>query len=803
MSYCEFYSSNAFAPGAQAQYIPDVDFQTTSLKLVISIDPFKQKLSGTCFTTLKPMSTTAKVVSFHANSMKIKNVYLQDGDDLKYTYDGKKIEIKLDKKYSARENIIIAIDYELDDPPVGLRFVRPDKKYPDRPYQVWSQGQPDDSRFWFPCHDVPFTKAVTETVITVPEDFVAVSNGGLLDVVHNSQNKTKTWHWKMFQRHSLYLVCIAVGRFSQIKDGSYNGAPIIYFCERGREEDVKRGFGKTPEVLKFFSEKTGLKYPYEKYAQIAAHEFGGGMENTTCTINTDVSLIDKRAALDVDFDGLVAHEAAHQWFGDYVTCKDWSQAWLNESFATYFDALFVQHDKGENEFYYEMYENAQIYFSEDREKYRRPIATNIYNFSWSLFDRHLYQKGSCILHFFRSVLSDELWWKAINYYLNKHKLGSVETQDLSAAILEATGKNFQPYFDQWIYKSGHPEFKITYGWDSKKSQAHAWLLQKHTVSADVPLFKIPLEFYFLVNGKEYRFSEKIEKREHNFKYKLPAEPQVVMVDPNYTLLLKKVDYIKPSKVWLNQLKLAKNVLARIEAAHHIASWGTNRALDFLANAFKMEKFWGAQREIAMAIASMQSESALDVLISALRVKNPKSRRAVVEALARFKSSKVVKALAPLLGRDQSYLVQSEAAAALGSTRISEARKSIEKALKLDSWNEIIRQGAIRGLGALNGVNGISEMKKFTKYGYDYTVRAAAISEIVKYGKGNPEARDHLISLLEDPNLRITYQAIMGLGQLGDPSVQSRLEKIKEKSPDQKQQLYADEAIRKIRLDIAK
>jgi aminopeptidase N len=322
--YCQRYSGYAFAPGAQPQYLPDVDFKTVRVKIVLDIDPYNQVVDATCFTDLKSLSNSARNITFHARLMKIKGVRLDNGKKLKYLYDKKKIEIVLPRAVPVEKQITVAIDYRLEKPEIGLHFIKPDKNYPNRPYQVWTQGQPDDSRFWFPCLDVPFTKAVTETVMTVPDEFMAVSNGKLIEMKHDQQKKRRTFHWRMSVKHSLYLVCLAVGKFSEIKHGAYKGIPILYYCEKGREQDAMRGFGKTPDVIRFFSEKTGVDYPYEKYAQIAACEFGGGMENTSATIQTDVALIDKRAAREVDFDGLVAHEAAHQWFGDLVTCKDWS-----------------------------------------------------------------------------------------------------------------------------------------------------------------------------------------------------------------------------------------------------------------------------------------------------------------------------------------------------------------------------------------------------------------------------------------------------------------------------------------------
>src|SRR4029077_13269285 len=228
----------------------------------------------------------------------------------------------------------------------------------------------------FPCHDAPNERATTEVIATVPRGFTAVSNGRLLR--KTGKGNTATFHWRQDIAHAPYLVTLAVGRFREIKD-RWRNRPVTYYCEAGREADARRAFGKTPRMMEFFSRFIGVPYPYAKYAQVAAADFiYGGMENTSATTQTDSALLDQRVSIDYSSDELVAHELAHQWFGDYLTCKDWSHAWLNESFATYFDALFKRFDKGEDEFLYALRGNAEAYFAEDKEHYRRPISTNVF-----------------------------------------------------------------------------------------------------------------------------------------------------------------------------------------------------------------------------------------------------------------------------------------------------------------------------------------------------------------------------------------------------------------------------------------
>src|SRR5581483_12285587 len=194
------------------------------------------------------------------------------------------------------------------------------------------------------------------------------------------EGSRRRWHFKQEVPHPAYLMTLAVGEFSQIEDRSQSGVPVFYYVQPGREEDGRRAFGTTPEMIDFFSGKLGVPYPYAKYAQVAVADFiFGGMENTSATTQTDRTLHDERAHLDFSSEPLVSHELAHQWFGDLVTCREWGHAWLNEGFATYFESLWREHKNGYDDFIYDVFDLCQLYLGEDREHYRRPIVTTTYS----------------------------------------------------------------------------------------------------------------------------------------------------------------------------------------------------------------------------------------------------------------------------------------------------------------------------------------------------------------------------------------------------------------------------------------
>ena len=294
----------------------------------------------------------------------------------------------------------------------------------------------------------------------------------------------------MDQPHSTYLITLTASEFVSFHD-RVGSLPVDYYVTKNVDEATARRFmGKTPAMIRFFSDKTGQPYPYPKYAQVCVPEFGGGMENTSATSMTDSALLDEIEVLERDEDGLVAHELAHQWFGDLLTCKDWSHIWLNEGFASYFDPLFAEHDLGEDEFRLRMDGALKSYMGNDR-MYRRPIVETRYSSPMEMFDGMTYAKGGCVLHMLRGLLGDEAWWKGIRGYVAKHKFQVVDTDDFRKAMEEASGKDLKWFFDQWLYKAGHPELKVRWHYEDADKTVRVKVEQTQKLDEQTPLFRLP------------------------------------------------------------------------------------------------------------------------------------------------------------------------------------------------------------------------------------------------------------------------------------------------------------------------
>ncbi|MBI4249015.1 MAG: HEAT repeat domain-containing protein [Elusimicrobia bacterium] len=772
--------------GDRPVYAPDRVADVLHLRLDLAVDMRAKKLEGTATTLVRFFRGGLREIDFNAVDMRIAGVWDESGAKLSHRHDKKMIHIRMRRPSRAGETASFKIQYQVLNPELGAHFVEGG--------QMWTQGQPEDARYWFPCHDSPQVKATSEVIAAVPDGYTAVSNGVLIDMRRDKARGTSIFHWKMGHPHSMYLISLVVGKFSVVKE-RWRGVDVSYYCPEGRQEDARRGFGKTPKMLEYFSEKIGVTYPYEKYAQVTAFHFPGGMENTTCTTQTDAALLDRRAGLDTDLDGLVAHELAHQWFGDLLTCKDWSHAWLNEGFATYFEVLFTAFDKGRDEALYELRQYSKTYFDEDQNRYRRPIVCNRFMAPWVLFDRHLYEKAGAVLHMLRGELGEELWWRCLKEYVGRHRNRSVETADLIEVLRDVTGRNFKPFFDQWIFGSGHPAFRIHYEWSPASRKAKLWVLQ--TQSSEPSVFRLPATLLFCGRNWEKPFQVQIDAKEHRFEFKLAAEPSNVEFDPDHWIL-KRTDFKKPLSFWIHQLTHGGNAVSRIEAAEALGRWPAASSAAALADAFGREKFWAVRKEIALILGRQRLPQSLPRLRGWLRTPHPKVRRAVVEALGQYRAPDAAKWLRPLFRRDPSYHVESAAAQAMAKGVSPALFPELVKNLRKDSWWDVVRAGTISALTLTRDPRAIAVLKRHCAKRHHLSARMAAVKGLKEFHAADPGIVPYLTSLLKEKDVQsFTLGVVSTLGQIEDARALPVLKRLKKDSKDDRIRIYCEEAILRI------
>lgn len=773
-----------------------VDIQ--HIRLEVALDFKERKISGTATHRLSAIAGAVDRLEFDAAEIAIASVRV---GDRKASFDqaDEKLAIELEHPLKPGETIEVTIDYSAR-PRRGLYFVGPDEGYPNKPVEAWTQGEDEDSRYWFPCYDYPNDRVTSEVIATVPEKFTAVSNGELIGVSADAAAHTRTFHWRHEVPHSAYLISLAAGEFVEIRDQA-GAVPVLYYVHPGREEDARRAFGNTPRMIQFYERTIGVPYPYAKYAQVAVSDFiFGGMENTSATTQTADTLHDARAHLDFTSDPLVAHELAHQWWGDLLTCRDWSHAWLNEGFATYFEALWCEEDKGADEFAWNLRQDRDGYFDEDTRHYRRSIVTNKYKAPIELFDRHLYEKGSLVLHMLRRTVGDELFFRSLNVYCTRHRGHNVITQDLQRAFDDATGRNLDFFFDQWVYKEGHPEIEVTSSFDEKQKLASVTVKQTHKVSDRTPLFRFPVTIALMDSeGRETRHRVEIRDKENVFHFPSEKAPKAVRFDPGFDVL-KSLKHKRGREALELVLKHAPEAIGRGEAARELGKEGSPQAAAALRQALLGDKFWGVRSDAAAALGAVRSSEARAALLEGLTIEHPKARRAVVRALGEFRGDpEAAAALAAIVERgDASYYVEAEAAHALGKTRDGRAFDHLVRAMGKDSYLDVIRQSALAGVAELRDERGIEVAREWTPYGCPPRARAAAMGTLARFARLKEARRSDIIDLLspiaDDREFMVRLRLPGLFEEIGDERALAPLRRLEGRDLDGRIKRRAREAI---------
>ena len=808
-------------PGAKPHYNPDRPGQVDRIFLDLILDIPNKSFKGSCTISLTPVRPGIKRLILDAVNLEIESILIDDVSQ-PFDYDGEQLDINLIEP-TADKQIKIEISYSVNNPQRGLYFIGPDRHYPNKPVQVWTQGEDEDSRFWFPCFDYPGQLATSAIRVKVPKEYVAISNGELIATVETGENKI--YHWSQKQIHPTYLMTLAVGDFAEIRD-SYNDIPVTYYVEKGREDDAKRSMGKTPAMMEFLTKKYGYPYPYPKYAQVCVDDFiFGGMENTSTTLLTDRCLLDDRAAIDNQrTESLVLHELAHQWFGDLVVIKHWSHAWIKEGMASYAEVLWTESEYGKDDAAYYLLREARSYLDEDSSRYRRPIVTNVYREAIELYDRHLYEKGACVYHMIRAILGEELFEKSIHTFVNDNAHKTVETIDLLRAIEKATGYNLKFLFDLYVFRGGHPDFKVAYSWDGDNKLASITITQTQAKDNDSKneLFdlKIPIAFAYVEEKgvdplKLKTFTLRIHQQQQTFYFPLEKKPDFFSFDVGNNFL-KTVTLEYPVPELKAQLKYDRDPISRIYAATTLAKKGGIDIVNTLAETLTKDSFWGVRLETAKQLATIKLDQVVTALAAGLQDSDARVRRAVVEGLSKIKTAESYDILNQFAQKgDTSYYVEASAYRSLGgmvSGNLKEKQEEVIDLLKTvlqqgQGWNEVVRSGAIGGLSQMKTNPAAADIiLEYTKLGTPQPLRLASIRAIGAVSTGQtPDKLESILDQLEtisQETFFLTQVAVSSaLGQMETPKAVGILQTLAARTPDGRVRRIAEEAVSKVQKNI--
>ncbi len=787
-------------PDAPPHYGRDRACELLHIDVHLRLDPAVAGFTGQAWIRVGPTVAGLGTVSLDLDEVTVEHVSWVDHPDhaAVWHHDGGRLQVTPPPGLSAGT---IHVRWH-GEPRRGLYRVGPSPAAPERPWEVWSQCQDEDAHYFLPCFDHPSIKHPWAFTLEVPAAYEVVCNGTLQSRGDGAEAGWSRWRWTQDQPIPAYLVTVVVALLD-VHETTCGDLPVRYLVPPGTDADtVARVFGPTPEMIRCLERRYGVSYPWPRYDQVVVHEFiFGGMENTGATTMTDVILVDERAARDFDAQGLVLHELAHQWFGDLVTCQDWSQGWLNEGWATYSEALWQEDQRGADHAAWYTWRLARTYMGEASGRYRRPIVSYRFREPIDMFDRHLYEKGAAVLHTLRHALGDDAFWPAVQSYLTRHAHGTVHTRHFQRALEDATGRNLDGFFQQWVHGAGHPILDVDVRHQGGLLSVKVRQTQTGDDVADAFAFGLRIQVIG-ADGEQTPIDLPVAERTQAFHLPCPQPPLRVRVDPGFRVLAKLS--LKAPAGWLRGLLAHDSCpVVRIRAAEALARETDAAGLAALTGALAHDPSWPVRAELARLLGDVGGEAATAALLVALDTETEaRARRPVVSALGKLGGAPVEARLEALVrDGDPSNYVQGAAGVALGRLRAGAAVAANRSLLSQPSWGDALASRGLQGLGHTRNPQVLQTLLDWTGPERGNRARAAACGALANLADALPDLRAQAVERLSELALhgpfRVQLAAVSGLGRLVDRRGLPALRRLVDGAGDGRVRRMAYEALRNV------
>ena len=753
---------------AVRHYAPDREVDVLHLALDITPD-FKQRtIEGRAVIQFKPILKPVREIKLDAMELEVQNVTATEKIQA-YQVTGEKLVITFATNLPVGREVDVTVAYHAE-PKAGMYFRTPEMGYLAGDTHLFTQGEETDARYWYPCFDSPNEKFTSEVTCHVPAGMTVISNGRLLGEEKDPTTGLTAFHWTQEKPHANYLITLDAGFFKGLED-RYRDVPLGFYTPASEIQYATNSFRETKDIMGFYEGEIGVPYAWGKYDQICVNDFvEGGMENTSATTLTDTTLFTDATENLRNSDGLVAHEMAHQWFGDLVTCKDWSHIWLNEGFATYYETLYNEHKNGRETMLYALYGRTRMITG--REDEATPIVRRTYETSHEMFNYLVYDKASWVLHMLRSQLGPEAFRRCIKTYLERHAYGSVVTEDLRQVIEDLTGRPYDQFFDQWLYHGHYPELEVSYDWDEANQLAKVSIRQVQKLSDDVLLFNFPLTIRFKGPFGTNDQTVQVTRAGEDFYFPLTASPEIVRLDPDYTVLAK-ITFPVPTAMLYAQLRATNDVVGRLLAIEQLSKKRDKQAVAHLRSALNQDEFFGVRIEASRALRLIHNDDAFAALLASTAQPDARVRREVVSDLAGFYRDEAYAAALQTLDTEKNPEIVAVAIRALGAYARPATHEQLLKYLDSDSFRNELAGAAVEAMRSQDDPAYIAPLlDSLPKHEAAYTSRGYARAlETLAYLARNEEnkdaVREFLIGYVNSPRSTLQLGSINALGTLGD------------------------------------
>lgn len=765
---CGRFFFDAATAGAP-KYAPDREVDILHVAIDVTPDFDKRTIASRISIRFTPIARPLDELRLDAIDLDVSSVD-STAEIAGYQNTDRKLVITFKEPVAPGTVTTATIQYSAE-PQRGLYFRTPEMGYKKEDTHIWTIGETHQAPHWFPNYDYPNEKFTSEITARVPGDMVVISNGRRISETIDADTGLKAVRWLQDTPHVNYLIALAAGYFKKIED-DYRGIPLTFYTPASRIDLAHNSFRDTKDAMGFFEKEIGVPYPWNKYAQVVVDDPSfGGMENTNMTILTDSTLFTSATENIRSSQGLVAHELAHQWFGDLVTCKDWSHLWLNEGFATYYEHLYDGHKNGRDSLLYKLFHDARRITSSRDEP--RPIVFRKYERAGEQFGMRAYTKGGWVLHMLRTQLGEELYRKCIKTYTERHAYGVAVTEDLNRVIEELSGRSFDPFFDQWVFHGGYPKIDVGYAWSETDKRAKITVSQTQEISDKVLLFRFPTKVRFIIGSKAVDREIEITKQKEDFSFPLPKAPRIVRFDPELGVLAE-VKFNKPTAMIHAQLENEKDVVGRLLAIQALRNKRDGKTVARLKKTLSNDPFYGVRIEAARALSQIRTDEAFKALLDCAKQDDARVRQRVVADIAGFYREESLAHIKQTLKKEANPDVLSQPIAGLGRYPDEESTALILKYLDSHSYQNTLAGAAISAIrrrddSALSKhlIKTLREREKeFTANGFGWGLQALAYINRSKDDKD--EVREFIAQYVNDKRMRVQSGAIRALGTLRDP-----------------------------------
>ncbi|HYV26084.1 MAG TPA: M1 family aminopeptidase [Candidatus Eisenbacteria bacterium] len=795
-------SRNFLAPADSSdyrKYAPDRKVDILHLALDVTPD-FKQRtVAGTATLRFKPIASALDELRLDGIDLQVSSITATEKTQ-GYQVTDKEVVISFEKPIPAGQEVSVTVVYRAQ-PSKGLYFRTAEMGYKPEDEHCFTQGEAIEARHWYPSYDSPNEKFTSEVTCHVPEGMVVLSNGRLVSEEKDAGSSLVAVRWAQEKPHANYLISMLAGHFKKVED-KYKDVPLAFYVPASEINEAASSFRDTIDIMGFFEQEIGVPYPWAKYYQVCVTDFGwGGMENTSITTLNDNTLFTTATENLRDSQGLVAHEMAHQWFGDLVTCKDWSHIWLNEGFATYYAHLYDGYKNGRDAMLYGLYGSARGITSQANDTVA--IVHRNYNHPDEVFGFLAYPKGSWILHMLRNQLGEGLYRRCIKTYLERHQFGNVVTSDLSEVIEELSGRSWDQFFDQYVYHAHHPELAVSYNWDEKTRLAKISIAQNQQINEAVLLFNVPLTIRFKSKSGSVDRVIRVKEKSEDFYFPLPEAPLIVRVDPDLALLAK-IGFSPPGPMLLAQLADETDALGRILAIEQLATRKDHETIEKLKHVLNHDAFYGARLDAARALRSIHTDESLQALLASTQQSDARVRRQVVADINGFYGATSYEAAQKVIKEEKNPDILVSAIGAAAAYSQPETRDTLLAFLNTPSYRNTIADAAMGAFRTQDNPANIEPLREYLQKNEQQLPTSSlsrglnVLAFLARREENKDAVREFVLRFVNHLKKSIQLSAINSLGTLGDTRAIPVLEKFATAAKDSQERTAAERAIADIR-----